>query len=232
MPFLIGVILLILFVLILYFYFRVRIQKFLRQFGLSAQNIGDIIEEARLEDQELPKSLSSMDRIFEKQVLTDFPDMNIQELKKKSEKEILDFFQAIERGDSSSLSGKIKSAAESMIMDFQGKNISFQQFRFHNTVLSNYHKNKNIATLSFSSAFEYYQNENGHSVKCQDRARVEYIYVIDETAIADSVKAIGIHCPNCGSPIKTLGEKHCSYCGSAILEVVGRVFVCNDIVRY
>ena len=45
-------------------------------------------------------------------------------------------------------------------------------------------------------------------------------------------KVLGIHCPNCGSPITTLGQKSCSYCGQAILEFIGRVFTCDDIVRY
>ena len=46
------------------------------------------------------------------------------------------------------------------------------------------------------------------------------------------LKVLGIHCPNCGSPITSLGQKNCSYCGQLILEFIGRVFTCNDIVRY
>ena len=57
-------------------------------------------------------------------------------------------------------------------------------------------------------------------------------HMIDEEKISPEENVLGIHCPNCGSPIKTLGEKQCSYCGSAVMEIVGRVFVCNDIVRY
>ena len=32
------------------------------------------------------------------------------------------------------------------------------------------------------------------------------------------------------SPITDLGEKKCSYCGARVVELIKRVFVCNDIV--
>lgn len=227
---LIAVVLLIFFSIFGYFFLKSKIKRFLGQFGFGS--IKEAIEEARLEDQEVPKSLSSMDSIYLKQVKTDFPDINISELKRKAEKEILDCFHSIELKDASNLTGKMKSSVLKIMEDYQGKDVSFQQFIFHNTVLSNYHKNGEVATITFSSAFEYYLVEDGKSVKTQDRARVEFIYIIDEEKISPEENVLGIHCPNCGSPIKTLGEKQCSYCGSAVMEIVGRVFVCNDIVRY
>ena len=48
----------------------------------------------------------------------------------------------------------------------------------------------------------------------------------------NDLKALGINCPNCGSPITNLGKKTCSYCGTVVLEFIGRVFTCNDIVLH
>ena len=64
MYFLIGVIVLILFVVIFYFIIKLKIRSILDKAGFSGMRLSDIIEEARLEEQETPKSLASMDRIY------------------------------------------------------------------------------------------------------------------------------------------------------------------------
>lgn len=232
MAFLIGVIILILFIVIAYFYFRMRIRRILDKFGFAGMDLGEVIKEARLQDQEVPKSLSSMDRIYLDNIRKDFPDININELKREAEKVILDTYQAVERKDSGNLRGKIKSFADSMIGDYTGKNVSFRDMKIHNTVVSNYKKDGGVATITFASSYQYYLEVDGNSTKTQDRARVEFIYVYDMKEVEADKKVLGIHCPNCGSPITSLGQKGCSYCGQAIIEFIGRVFTCNDIVRY
>ena len=232
MAFLIGVIILIVFLVGAYLYFRVRIRRILDKFGFVGMNLKQIIDEARLEDQEQPKSLSSMDTVYLDNIKKDFPEIHINELKREAEKVLLDAFQGVERKDSSNFKGKIKSFVDSMISDYAGENVSFDQMKIHNTVVSNYKKEGGIATIYFATAFEYYLNTNGKRVKKQDRAKIEFIYVYDMNEVDADKKVLGIHCPNCGSPITTLGQKKCSYCGQAILEFIGRVFTCNDIVRY
>ena len=232
MFFLIGVIIFIVFIVFCYLYVKIRLRNILDKAGFIGMNLKDVIEEARLQDQNEPKSLSSMDSIYLEQIRKDFPTLNVNELKRESEKVILDCFNSVEKHDSSKLKGKIKSFVEDMINDYKDKDVSFDQFKFHNTVLSSYKKDKGMATVYFSSSFEYYLNINGNSVKTQDRAKVEFIYIIDENEVEASHKVLGIHCPNCGSPITSLGEKSCSYCGSAVLELIKKVFTCNDIKRY
>lgn len=232
MAFLIGVIILIVFLVGSYLYFRVRIRRILDKFGFAGMNLKQIIDEARLEDQEQPKSLSSMDTVYLDNIKKDFPEIHINELKREAERVLLDAFQGVERKDSSNFKGKIKSFVDSMISDYAGKDVSFDQMKIHNTVVSNYKKEGGIATIYFATAFEYYLNTDGKRVKKQDRAKIEFIYVYDMNEVDADKKVLGIHCPNCGSPITTLGQKKCSYCGQAILEFIGRVFTCNDIVRY
>jgi hypothetical protein len=232
MAFLIGVIILILFIIFVYFFIKLKIRSMLNKLGYSGVNLKEIINEARLEDQEVPKSLSSMDSIYLEQIKKDFIDININELKRQSEKVILDCFDAVSKKNSSKLDGKIKSFVDSMINDYEGKNVKFKEFKFHNTVVSKYKKEKGIATIYFASSFQYYLDVDGKSVKTQDRARVEFIYIYDTNEVDDSKKVLGIHCPNCGSPITSLGQKKCSYCGSVGLELISRVFTCNDVERY
>ena len=232
MAFLLGVIVLIVFLVFVYFYFRIRIRRMLDKFGFAGMNLKQVIDEAKLEDQEVPKSLSSMDSVYLEQIKKDFPDIHINELKREAERIILDAFRGVEKKDSSMFKGKIKSFVDSMISDYTGKSVSFDSMRIHNTVVSSYKKDGGIATIYFATSFEYQLNVDGKSTKTQDRAKTEFIYVYDMNEVDKDKKVLGIHCPNCGSPITSLGQKGCSYCGQAILEFIGRVFTCNDIVRY
>ena len=232
MWFLIGVIVLIVFIVGTYIYIKVRVRHVLDEAGYVGQSIWDIIREAKVRHQMEPKSLSSMDRIYLENIKRDFPNININELKRQSEQVILDCFNAVEKKSSNGLKGKIKSFVDDMINDYDGKTVKFDEFKIHKTVLSNYKKEKGTATIYFSSSFEYILNVDGKLEKTQDRAKTEFVYIIDESLIGSKQNAIDFHCPNCNSPITNLGQKKCKYCGTAIVEVVGRIFGCDNIVRY
>ena len=176
-----------------FLYFKIKLRRILDDAGFQGQNIGDIIREARLQDEVEPKSLASMDRIYLSQIQEDFPEM---------------------------------------ISEYEGKNVKFEDFKIHNTVLSNYKKDGKTASIFFASAYEYVLRVDGKEKKVQDRAKVEFIYVLDEAELSDKQNVIDIHCPNCNSPITNLGNHKCSYCGTAVVLVLGRVFACNDIKRY
>ena len=232
MWFLVGVIVLIVFVLGTAIYIKVKIRKTLDEAGYVGQSLADIYRQAKIRQQMEPKSLTSMDSIYLEQVKEDFPSININELKRQSEQVILDCFNAVEKKNSRGLKGKIRSFVDDMINDYEGKTVKFDDFKIHKTVLSKYKKEKGTATLYFASSFEYVLNVDGKCEKTQDRARTEFIYIIDEAEIGSHQNAIDFHCPNCNSPITNLGQKKCSYCGTAVVEVVGRIFGCDNIVRY
>lgn len=228
MYFLIGVIVFIIFILVCFFYIKWKIRKY---FG--GGSIRNIIQKARLEEEEIPKSLSSMDSIYLENINKDFPDININELKRKAEKVILDSFLAIEKKNSSSIKNeKIKSFIEKEISDYENHKVSFSNLKFHNTVVSKYENRNGIATIYFGSSFEYFLKEDGKSKKVQDRAKVEFIYIIDINQVSAKQKVLGLNCPNCGSPITNLGRKKCSYCGTLMIDIASRVWTCNDIIRY
>lgn len=227
MAFLIGVIIFIGFIIFSYYFVKKKIHDY---FGGSLK---DIIKEARLEDEEIPKFLSSMDSVYLEQIRKDFPDININELKRMSEKVIIDSFLAIDSKDSSNIScEKVKSFVDKKIRE-DGKDIILHDnFKIHNTVISKYSRNKGIATIYFASSFEYIYCRGEVRKKVQDRARCEFIHVIDATIVPVKQKTLGISCLNCGSPLVTLGDKKCSYCGSLVLDVIKRTWVCNDLNLY
>lgn len=216
-----------------FLYFKIKVRRLLDDAGYEGQSIGDIIRQARLEDEQTPKSLASMDRIYLKEIKKDFKEININELKRQAEEVLLNCYNAVELKNSDKLKGKVKSFVDSIISDYEGKNVKFNDFKIHNTVVSNYKKEKGTASIYLSTAYEYKLNIDGEQKKkVQDRVKTEFIYVIDEKKLDGNDIAIGIHCPNCNSPITSLGDKSCSYCGSAVILVVGKIFACNDIVRY
>lgn len=230
MAFLIGVLIFIGFVVFCYFFLKKKFNLFtMKYFGTT--DIKSVIEKAELEDQEIPKSLSSMDSIYLEQINRDFPDVNINELKRLAESKILESYLCIENKDSSKITNsKIKAFIDSMIND---GDVSYENFRFHKTVVSSYEKKDGVATIYFGSSYEYYmKKDNSIRKKVQDRAKSEFIYVYDIDKVDFDNKLLGLNCPNCGSPIKSLGNKSCSYCGTGIVDIVNKVWNCNDIVRY
>ena len=215
-----------------FLYFKIKLRKALDSAGFEGKNIGDIIREARLQDEIEPKSLASMDRVYLSQIKEDFPGINISQIKRQSEQVILDCYSCVEAKNSRKLKGKIKSFVDKMISEYEGKNVKFDEFKIHNTVLSNYKKDGKTASIFFASAYEYVLRVDGKEKKVQDRAKTEFIYVLDEHELSDNQNAIGVHCPNCNSPITDIDGKRCSYCGTQVVLVLGRVFACNDIKRY
>lgn len=229
MAFLIGVLIFIGFIVFCYFFLKKKWNSFtMKYFGTT--DIKSVIEAAEIEDQEVPKSLSSMDSIYLDQISRDFPDVNINELKRLSEAKILEAYLCIEKKDSSSITNnKIKAFVDSMIDD----GVSYDSIKIHKTVVSSYEKKDGLATIYFGCSFEYYMKKNdGIRKKVQDRVKTEFIYVYDMDKVDFENKLLGLNCPNCGSPIKSLGNKSCSYCGTGIVDVVNKVWNCNDIVRY
>ena len=233
MPFLIGIIILILFIIFCYFFIRNKFIRFISKY-LGTNDISSIIEQAKLDDEEIPKSLSSMDSIYLEQIKRDFPDININELKRMCEMEILNAYRAIENKNSSEIkSGKAKSFVDNIIDDLGDDSIKYEDIKIHKTVISKYENNSGVATIYFSTSFQYIYSRGGESKKkIQDRVKCEYIYVIDTLKVDSSKKTLGINCPNCGSPLLNLGKKICSYCGTSVVDIVSRVWTLNDIFRY
>lgn len=217
MYFLIGVIILILFIIFCYFYIKRKIKNIVG-------NI-DFKEVMKVHDEEIPRSLSSMDSLYLKEIKKDFPDLNINELKSKVEKYILEIHNCIE---SKSINKKIdnekvKEYIKARIDD--SKNIDYKDIKIHKTVVSKYKKEKGVCTIVFATAFEIREDD----IKKQKRIDSELIYVYDSSKTPDNIKSFGINCPNCGAPIKTLNHKSCSYCGSGVIDIVKKTFVLNNI---
>lgn len=78
---LIIILVLILVIIVLGFVLLHKLKKIL---GVSS--ISSIVKHARVEDEEIPKSLSNLDSLYLDKIKEDFPELNLNELKRECEK--------------------------------------------------------------------------------------------------------------------------------------------------
>ena len=221
------IILLILLVIILIMIATIkeRIQRFLREFNIFSMK--DMINTVNEANSDIPKSLSGMDSLILPELRKDFPNINIDELKREVESYIFTYLNILEQKhyiDIPYASDKVKKEIENRIDS--NKTEIYKNIKIHKTVINKYEKNNGFLTLKFQTALEYMNEEDR---RIQDRIETELIYIIDEDKVKG--KQLGLNCPNCGSPIKSLGEKKCSYCNTGLLDISKRVWYLNSIER-
>lgn len=85
--------------------------------------------------------------------------------------------------------------------------------------------------ITFQSAVEHYhyKEKAGKIIwgykdrKMQTKYNMELLYVQDAAQQTEG-NAFGLNCPNCGAPMKGLGQQICEYCGSPVVPVDTRVW--------
>lgn len=220
-------------ILIIYSIIHHKLTMFTKKF-YGTTDFKEALEKSELLASNTPKSLMSVESVVKKSIFKDFPDLDINELKSLVEKNIRDIYLAIEQKDSSSFKENpyIKSYIDSKLNDLKNNNIIIDNLKFHNTVINNYEKNNDTARLVFQTAFEYFEKKgNEVGKKVQDRVKVEFIYIIDDTNYDAKVRGLILHCPNCGAPVRKLGYKKCEYCGIAITDLPKKNWYLNKIIQ-
>ncbi len=200
------------------------------------KSIKEVIANREIQAQETPKTLFGMETISLPYLEKDFPDLNINEIKSMAEDFIIKFLGALENKNGNNLefnSEKVNSYIVSKINDLGSDTVNFNNIKIHKTILNRYEKKDGIATLKLQTALEYdYRKNDDQYKKVQDRFITEFIFIIDESQVSESAKALGLNCPNCGAPIKNIGEKYCDYCGSGIKDIVKRVWILNNFSQF
>lgn len=212
---------------------QLKARSFLKDI-FNTTSFKEALEKSDIEASEVPKSVSSMDNLYLSRLKNDFPDLNVNELKSNCERVIIDTLNAIENKDKECMlsSEKINSYIKTKIDDLKDNNVIYDHIKIHKTVICKYERNDSIATLELASSLEYFYKKNNEvGKKVQTRFKCEYIYIIDSEKVGN-VKALGLNCPNCGAPIKTLGHKYCEYCSTGIIDIVKKNWIINNIREY
>lgn len=205
---------------------RNKIQKF-SQAAFGTNSLTEGLNRQADELAATPKSVSGMTRLMEPQIVRDFPDFVWQEFKQRAENMLTTALLAITAEDAGRMEGAsedMRRQVENRIADNQAKGVRevYDNIRIHQTEISNYRKEHGKCVITIQSAVEHYHyktaegrvTEGSKERKQQTKYNMELIYIQDADAAAGN--AVGAVCPNCGAPIRNLGNPMCEYCGSAV----------------
>ena len=180
---------------------------------------------------ETPKSVSSMTKLMEPQIMRDFPEFNWQEFKHKAENMLTSALIAISTENPGRLvegDEDVKRQVINCIEDNRLKGISetYSDIQIHQTEIANYHKEQGKCIITIQSAVGYlhYKVQDGNVIKgnknrkTQTKYNIELVYIQDKNATTFD-NAVGTVCPNCGAPVTNLGAKYCEYCGLGITPI-------------
>lgn len=226
---------LVLLIIIILIYWKIK-QK-LKEFSSSVFGTSNIIEGIKSQKIALsnePRSVFGMEKLILPNITKDFPNLNINEMKKMVEDSILMCLQSIEKKEilkvdyvSETITNWIQSRIDDLKED---EFINYDEIKFHKTVLNQYVNKDGVYSLMFQTAVEYlYRENNDDYEKIQNRFNTEFIYIFDDTKISKYQSGIALNCPNCGAPIKDLGVKTCNYCGTGVIDLVKKTWILNNI---
>ena len=172
------------------------------------------------------KDIGGMTKLLEEPILRDFPDFNKTVLFSLIEKNLRKIFNAIETKSINEIKTDsdldlMYSKIEEEIEDMRNNHIDkkYDNIVFHNHSIKKYEKKRGMATVTTATSLEYMfyssikKDKQYNDVKKQTRYICEFVYVYDEEKVGYDKEAYGLHCPNCGAPLRKLGAGNCDYCG-------------------
>lgn len=228
-------ILIILITLIICFvYIKNKVENFSRKW-FGTKDFFEGINKRKIEMEEMPKTPYGIDALVLTEIAKDFPNLNINEMKKHAENCILLSIKSILNNKVekfNNISENYKSTLQNIIND-QKENrmkISITNIKMHKTVINKYDREESKCRLVFQSAVGYRINKNGEIKKYEERINTEFIYVYNYKNI-QSHESISLKCPSCGAPIQDLSVKTCPYCKSGIIDLATKTWVLNDISK-
>jgi len=238
-----GIIIGILSIIILFYIF---IRTMLNKYGFKGKTMKSIYQESKQQKEELekkPKQIGGLNQLLIPLILEDFPNFNEKEFYNQAEESIRLILKAIEKKEINSLNKKeydlIREKINLQIEDLKEKKIDYyySDIIFHKHTIKSYEKEKGMVKLDIASSLEYnyekYENkkELEKKIKKQTRYTTTFIYIYDVEEAGFDVGILGVNCPNCGAPVKSLEQKGCEYCKSGLNIKVASLLKCWKIIE-
>lgn len=199
------------------------------------------------ETQEEPASLNGMDSVVLPLIQKDFPDFNVEEIRRKAERSLLSVFNALESQDVTMLSDEVspafyeKTRAEIADLKSRGASVKYDDVKIHRTVISRYIRegSRRVIRMQTGLEYRYCLKEGGRVVsgsedyKTQAKYETEIAYVQDLAKIkggaAESNEELFVlNCPNCGAPLPDPTSTYCSYCNAHLHPIYLNTWVFTD----
>lgn len=222
----------IIFLTILVLIIKNKIKIILNKFGFNNfSHLSEEIKRGEILERTTPKHTPGMTKLLIPKIVKDFPNFNEKELFNKVETSLLLIFSSLENKKLTYSEELIliKEKLKEKINDMKESNISekYYDVKFHNHALKFYKKDSYTLNITVSTSLEYfYEKKKNDKVlidytkyKKQTLYTVDFIYVYNPEEISKKQNLIGINCPNCGAPVKDLGNKICRYCSSGLEDI-------------
>ena len=203
--------------------------------SISTDPILKGLELVRLQEAYTPKSVSGMTRIYLPLIKRDFPAFHYDDFRQKAENMLKSVFLAIDQSNPQLLLNASPELVKQVSLQIeqnrhQGICEHFSDVKVHQTEIARYIKKNGRCIVLLQSAVGYVHTctQNGQkqqedsSLPQQEKYNIELHYIQDVDASNSTYandQAFGLTCPNCGAPMKQLGQKTCEYCGSGIVEI-------------
>ncbi len=224
-------------------YVKYRIEKFSQQY-FGIKSIAEGVNRIANDVATTPKSVSSMTSLMEPQIVRDFPEFVWDEFKHKAENMLKSALTAISTGRLYSLprdiSEDVRQQIVNTIQDNEEAEVDehYDSIKIHQTEIANYRKANGKCIITIQSAVQYYHyKEKKGKVISGDKERlkqtkynIELLYIQD-SQMAGLDNTVGLTCPNCGAPIKSLGAKFCDFCGSGVVPINIKVWSLHNFVE-
>lgn len=214
---------------------RLKIREIARQ-GFGTDSFWEGYKKKKKELSETPRSVHGMTSIYLPQIQKDFPEFEYELYKNKAQSLLHGYFTAIADKNPEALlreecTPNLVNYVRGIVEDLNAQNHSqvFAETVLHATEISRYIKTGATVTVMFNIAVGQYSyildDETGKIVfgdkelKKQTIYNVGLVYVQNADMAEAPDGALGINCPNCGAPIRNIGNKFCEYCGTAVKEI-------------
>ena len=208
----------------------VRTAQNISQATTGTTDIAEGIRRTTFEYASTPKTVSDLSSLMLPKIAADFPEYNNTEMIERAKNVLTSYLFSIDENNPSHLTEgnedlKNKLTMQVKLNQDKGYVEHFERIKVHKCVLNNYEKTDGVCTITFQAAvqFFHYITENGkirtgrNDLMTQAKYDIKMVYVQDRDMVDKySEMALSSVCPNCGAPIKGLGDKHCPYCGSAV----------------
>lgn len=192
----------------------------------GTKSLQEVFANQEKEYAETPKSLSGMDTILIPKINQDFPYLDINEMKSLAENAILLYLESVESNNLKlvNTSPKLQNILNTKIKNIANNDEVYSNIKFHRTVVNKYNNSAGTCLITFQTSLEYICKKENLKKKIQTRYITEFIYIYD-----NKNNNISLNCPNCGAPIKNLGQKKCEYCGTGVVDILSKTWQLNDI---
>lgn len=190
------------------------------------------MKRVEMEEAATPKSVSGATSLYLPQIMKDFPEFHLDEMKSRAENVLVSYLRSIDESNASLLTEGLDELKAELSMRInmnrdRGVKENYQRINVHRTEIYQYRKANGRCSVVFQTAVEYihYVEKAGKIVegrkdlKTQSKYNIELVYIQDRNTVENMGESgAGLNCPNCGAPLESLGAKVCKYCDTPVVE--------------